>query len=396
MARFVQAKPLGGRFPIPYIHITGRPETGKTQLAISFSLWLRKLTGDSGCYVWPTDGREHEYADALGVGNVVAPEANPLDVSAVIEEIERDLRGKEIFKRVNFLSIDTLTHLYRAAATTNQLKAMTGQGSSGHSLKAVVMMNVATLMMMVNKPACIITHRYTASKQKVEDKHQRESISELEEERLKLAFNIKVECFLDEKGYGLIVHECRERPGLKPFIIRDEPGGMFRTMPEKLMRALYETQAPAEEAKGWAEFGKEKPFPGTGDQFKKKAIQEMAEYFVEVDGRRFYAFGDPHEVPTKRDGSPGINGAMNHAGNTYSQVAKKYKAGGGKDYGELTVLLKEETERRVQAEIDAYLKIEVEEDPEISFDEEQEEAEQPELGLEIEAEEQGPGAAYVD
>ena len=58
MARQVSALPIGGKYPKPLIHVTGRPETGKTQLAISFALWLAGLTGKGKCYVWPTDGRD--------------------------------------------------------------------------------------------------------------------------------------------------------------------------------------------------------------------------------------------------------------------------------------------------------------------------------------------------
>lgn len=384
MARQVLARPILGKYPKPLIHCTGKPETGKSQLAISFALWLARALSKPKCYVWPTDGREHEYAEVLGNQNVLAPAANPLEVSAVQDEINADLRAK-VFEQVALFSVDTVTHIYRQAALSNQLKTMTGQGSSGHSLKAVTMMNVVTIIMAVNCPAIVITHVYKASEQKVENKRERDSISETEEARWKLAFNIKLETFLDDKGYGVIVRECRERPGMKPFILRDKPGGMFREMPERIMQALYEAEQPADEPKGWADFGRDKSFPDRGEQFKQNAVREMVNYFVEVDGQKFYAFGDPTETAVKKDGEPGINGAHSHALNAYTKVAKAYKASGGKNLGELTVKLKEHTEEKVKAQVNAYLDSKIVQ------------AEQPALPIEVEAPVlRGGGAAYAN
>jgi hypothetical protein len=166
MARPVLARPIMGKYPKPLIHCTGKPETGKSQLAISFALWLANALKKDKCYVWPTDGREHEYAEVLGNDKVLAPAANPLEVSAVQDEINNDLRAK-IFDNVALFSVDTVTHIYRQASLTNQLKTMTGRGSSGHSLKAVTMMNVVTIIMAVNCPAIVITHVYKASQQDV-------------------------------------------------------------------------------------------------------------------------------------------------------------------------------------------------------------------------------------
>jgi hypothetical protein len=42
MARTVLARPILGKYPKPLIHCTGKPETGKSQLAISFALWLAR------------------------------------------------------------------------------------------------------------------------------------------------------------------------------------------------------------------------------------------------------------------------------------------------------------------------------------------------------------------
>lgn len=391
MARTVSAHPILGKYPKPLIHCTGKPETGKTQLAISFALWLSKALGKSKCYVWPTDGREHEYAEALGNGRTIAPAANPLDVSAVQDEVNADLRAK-VFDEVALLSVDTVTHIYRQAALSNQLKGMTGQGSSGHSLKAVTMMNVVTIVMAVNLPVIVITHVYEASEQDVRKKRDRDSISETEEARWKLAFNIKLETFKDDKGYGVIVRECRERPGLKPFILRDQPDGLFRLMPERIMKALYEKEPAAGEPRGWAEFGRDFPFPDTGEQFKQNAVREMVGYFEEVDGRKFYAFGDPTEQPIKQNGEPGINGAHSHALNAYTKVAKQYKASGGKNLGELTQLLKEYTEEKVKVAVNAYLDSKVAEETEADA-----ETEQPGLPLEVEEPVlRGGGAAYAE
>jgi hypothetical protein len=354
MARTVSDKPVMGKYPKPLIHCTGKPETGKTQLAISFALWLA-VGQRKKIYVWPTDGREHEYAVALGRDNVLAPVANPLDVSAVQDEINTDLRAK-VFDPVAMLSVDTVTHIYRQASTSNQLKGMTGQGSSGHALKAVTMMNVVTIIMAVNLPAMVITHIYSASnKDNLKEKKDRDTISGTEEARWKLAFNIKIETFKDAIGYGVIVRECRERPGMQPLFLRDEPGGMFRQMPARLMKLLYEEAAPANEPKGWADFGLNKPFPDKGEQFKQNAVREMVNYFVDLDGLTFYPFGDPAETPIKKNGEPGVNGAVNHALNAYTKVARAYTEGGGKNLGQLTVKLKEYTEAKVRQEIDAYL-----------------------------------------
>jgi hypothetical protein len=358
MARQVQALPIAGKYPKPIVHCTGRPETGKTQLAISFALWLAELTGKKKVYVWPTDGREHEYAQVVGTENTLAPNANPLDVSAVQDEINKDLRSK-VFDQVGFFSVDTVTHIYRQASLSNQLKGMTGQGSSGHALKAVTMMNVVTIVMAVNLPAFVITHVYDKSDHKnLENKEQRESISETEEARWKLAYNLKIETGKDAKGYYVIVRECRERPGLKPFKLRDPEGGMFRTMPERIMKALYEKERPPEEPKGWKDFGREKPFPDTGEQFKQNAVREMMNFFIMVDGIKFFAFGDPAKRPTKKNGDAGVNGAPNYALNTYSKVAQTYseeKGGKNLKLGELTERLKQATEERAQAAVQKYL-----------------------------------------
>lgn len=382
MARTVQANPILGKYPKPLIHCTGEPETGKTQLAISFALWLGQAMGVQKCYVWPTDGREHEYAQAIGTERVLAPAANPMDVSAVQDEINADIRAK-IFGQVALFSVDTVTHIYRSTALANQLKTMTGQGSSGHSLKAVTMMNLVTVVMSTNVPAIVISHTYEASgKDNPEKKKKRDSISELEEERWKLAFNLKLETFVDEKGFAVIVRECRERPGMQPFIIRDVEGGKFRTMPERIMKALYETAPPVEEAKGWADFGVGKPFPDKGEQFKKNAIREMMQFFVEFDGQKFYAYGDPNAKPTKKSGEPGINGTANHAQNAYTKVTQAFKANGGGSWGQLTQNLKDYTEAAVRKDIEAYMKAKANGS----------EAEQPALEFELEPEPVGPGA----
>ncbi|MCL4303101.1 MAG: hypothetical protein KJ077_45875 [Anaerolineae bacterium] len=355
MARQVSALPIGGKYPKPIIHCTGRPETGKTQLAISFALWLNNLTGKKKVYVWPTDGREHEYAQVIGTEHTLAPAANPLDVSAVQDEINADLRAK-VFTEVGLFSVDTVTHIYRQAATSNQLKGMTGQGSSGHALKAVTMMNVVTIIMAVNLPAIVITHVYDKSDhQNLQKKEERESISDTEEARWKLAYNIKLETGKDDRGYYVVIRECRERPGMKPRLLRDTEGGMFRTMPQRIMRYLYEAEPPVEEPKGWAEFGLNKPFPDKGAQFRQNAVREMINYFQVVDEIKFYAFSDPAAQPTKKNGDPGVNGAANHALNAYDKIAEAYREAGGRNLGELTVKLKEYTEAKVQKLIEAYL-----------------------------------------
>jgi hypothetical protein len=115
----------------------------------------------------------------------------------------------------------------------------------------------------------------------------------------------------------------------------------------------------------------------------------MVNYFVEVDGQRFYAFGDPTEQPVKKNGETGVNGAHNYALNAYSKVVKEYKATGGKNLGELTVRLKEYTEEKVRAAVNAYL------DCKVSAEEAAEE--QAALPLKIEEPAvKGGGAAYAD
>jgi hypothetical protein len=389
MARQVAALPIGNKYPKPIIHCTGRPETGKTQLAISFALWLAELTGKRKVYAWPTDGREHEYAQVIGTSHTLAPNANPLDVTAVHDEIAADLRKGE-FKDVALFSVDTVTHIYREASTTNQLKGMTGQGSSGHALKAVTMMNVVTIVMAVNLPAMVITHVYEKSDhENLKNKAERDSISETEEARWKLAFNIKLETGKDAKGYFVIIRECCERPGMQPRLFRDVEGGMFRTMPERIMRYLYEAERPKEEPKGWADFGLQKPFPDKGENFKKNAVREMMNFFIEEDSLKFYAFGDPAAKPTKKNGDPGVNGAANYAMNTYTEVAKAYTEAGGKNLGELTVKLKGATEERARKRVEAYLNSKVQ-------PEEASEAQQGALLMEVpDPPVTGGGAAYA-
>lgn len=169
-------------------------------------------------------------------------------------------------------------------------------------------------------------------------------------------------------------------------MLRDKPEGMFRDMPERIMRALYEAERPAEEPTGWAEFGLTKPFPDKDEQFKQNAVREMMNYFVEVDGQKFYAYGDPAATPVKKNGQNGINGAANHALNAYEKVAKAYVEAGGKNLGELTVKLKEYTEEKVRQAVNAYLDSKIETEPE-----------QAEPGLEVPPA-PGPvgGAAYAN
>lgn len=354
MARAVTAKPIKGLYPVPLIRCNGQPLTGKTKLAIAFARWLAE--GDKNkCYVWSTDGREHEYAAALGEGNVMATVANPLDIPAVHDEIGKDLRAG-VFGSVCFFSLDTATHIYRQASGSNLLKTLGGQGSSGHSVKAVTMQNVGTIVMEVNRPAMVITHIYEKSDHKNLAKiEERDTLSPTEDARWDLLFNIKLETFKDARGFGVIVRKCREREGMQPFILRDEPNGFFRNMPKRIMDALYVADIPKDEPKGWAEFGLTKPFPDKGPKFKTNAVNQMVQFFISVEGMRFYAFGDPKATPIKQNGDKGINGAVNHAINAYGVVATAYQADGGSNLGELTVKLKEYTEAKAQAIVEAYL-----------------------------------------
>jgi hypothetical protein len=86
------------------------------------------------------------------------------------------------------------------------------------------MMNVVTIIMAVNCPAFVITHVYGVSNHEdLRQKRDRDSLSETEEARWKLAFNIKLETFLDEKGYGVSCGSAG-KAGHKTLMLRDIGG----------------------------------------------------------------------------------------------------------------------------------------------------------------------------
>ena len=293
--------------------VTGEAESGKTTFAIA----LAKETAEKGqkIYLWNTDGREQEYASVLPEGKVLVPDTDDLfDTAAVLKAIEKDIAAGE-FRDVGQMIMDNSTHIYQTEARKTLQDKLEG-GKSTYVNKANAM---ALLRAAVMRPRCnfiIFMHRYDAGDLKGQ-MSERDTLSDTEKDRLELAINVKLRTIHQNGKYGIEVLMCRQRPGLKPFTLWDEPNNFFQGMPAKIRSALYDNGVPASEPKAWKDFGEENPFPNPDT-----AIRLGAEFFVEAAGERFYAFGDPHAEVTKADGTAGTNGVLIHARGAYDKLKR--------------------------------------------------------------------------
>lgn len=361
--------------------VTGEAESGKTTFAIA----LAKETADKGqkIYLWNTDGREQEYARALPEGKVLVPDTDDLfDTAAVLKAIEKDIAAGE-FRDVGQMIMDNSTHIYQTE-TRKALQDKMDGGKSTYNKKANAM---ALLRAAVMRPRCnfiIFMHRYDAGDLKGQ-MVERDTLSDTEKDRLELAINVKLRTIRQNGKYGIEVLMCRQRPGLKPFTIWDEPGNFFQGMPQKIRAALYDNGAvPVDEPKAWKSFDEKHPFPNPD-----VAIQLGAEFFVEASGQKFYPFGDPHTEVIKADGTPGTNGVLIHARGSYEKLKRGEYEGFRKPgtAGEMASFWKALVERKCHEQVQEFSKkkpeLEVKPEPQVDMFTEPEEA-SPELELQEE------------
>ena len=357
------------------IRCTGEALTGKTTLFMEFARWNQRMNGPQQVYVIHNDDRVKEYYDELGE-SVLEPDEDimlqtPL---SVLEGVQRDIRANA-FKSVCCMVYDNMSNPFILKTSETQAKSFAGQGSSGAAEKANVMKVIKSTLQLVPCPVFAISHTYDASKRNVEVIHHRDTISNVELSRLDAAFNLQVECIKQgESKYGVKIlqyryaHKC---PNLVGRIFWDKPGNMFRGFFDELV-SIISGSVSSEEAKDmtvpkWQEYGMDLPFSPSRDrdQFRRDAIAIITQFHVESDGHQFFAYGsdpfgtDPNSEVVKKNGEPGINGAINHAGNVYDKLLSGRYEGyeKPKSFQRLTVALKEITEQRVQARIAQYQEI---------------------------------------
>lgn len=350
--------------------VTGEAQAGKSTFARAWFADLCHNQPQAELYLWPTDDRLWEYAQAIGDERVLMPEVdNTLDVTAVLTAIEQDLRGGD-FAHVAGFVLDNMTHIFQRETGVTLKKTMAGQATSGAAGKAAAMRVVSAVLMSVQKPLLALSHTYLAATQNLKQKRKRDTISQVEEQRLKRCFNAKLEVLHQEERYGVQVVECRQQPGLQPFILWDEPGNYFAGMPARIRRALYDQPAAEQTTLTWDDFCKEVPFPRDNTQtIKANALWFGLNHCVERDGRKLYPFGDPNAEVRQANGQAGTNGAANRANNAYDKIYEGRHPAYPKptSAGEMTVFWKQYCEGKLQAQIEAYERRKAGEPEEVSF-----------------------------
>ncbi len=305
------------KYPEDFWVIRGEAQTGKSTLVME----MMREYGFS--LLWNTDGRIQEYAAAVGPDNFVVPISPAFEVREIADELRRDQKEGNL-KTLGFAVMDNLTHLYQETVRRTLQDKIEG-GKSSYVDKANIMKITMEALTRLNVPYVVVWHLYEAGDQRG-NKSMRDSLSPTEVDRIKMFINGVVETVKQGDKFGVRLVYCRQRPGLKPFILWDEPGNMFKGMPARIRAALYDQEQAAkveetvsepdpQEPSSWDEFGFNNPFPNPDI-----AIQLGTEYFKEVNGVKHYAFGDPYEIPVKKDGTPGTNGALVYARNAYEKV----------------------------------------------------------------------------
>ena len=311
-------RPTLTKYPERKWAIDGPPKTGKSTFAYALA---QEMGG--AVYLWNTDDRTQEYIRALGVGNVLTPDVDDLfSPRKVLNAVEKDLDAGE-FRSVGLVVMDNLTHLYQPIARKIMDANLHGQDNDDNKVSNVDKANIMRLalaaVMRPSKPFLLIWHEYESGDQRGQNKRMRDSISPTEKDRLDLALNLELATVKQDGKYGIKVVACRERPGLKPFILWDEPGNMFKGMGARIEAAVYDQAPPADEPQKWEDFNIKHPFPSIDT-----AIQLAAARYLEVDTPtgpvKVYAFGDPRAEVTKKNGDSGTNGVLIHVRRSYGNL----------------------------------------------------------------------------
>lgn len=340
------------KHPIVQARVVGFAKRGKTTLVAA------ACPPDKAIYVIPVDNRAEEYIDLVGVNRVIVPDMAEdapwklREPRLVLEEVRRDAEAG-VFSKVGIVVIDSITPWYQER-TRETLDDKLGGGKSSFVDKANAMKLALAIAQYPGLPYFIIWHEEEAGDTRGK-MSTRESISQLESARLELGINMDIETIKGPNGeYGVKV-STRYRPGMKPLVLWDKPDNMFVGMMERINAALYDQPVPDDEPMTWDDFGKDKPFPKPEQGKTPKAVTLAAEHFVEFEGQKIYPFGDPNAVVTKKDGSEGTNGAMNHALNAYEVI----RNGRSQDYpkptnpGEFAEVWKKYVEDKISIQIEA-------------------------------------------
>ena len=229
-----QAEPTETQSDLKYM-IVGEQEHGKTVLALAFARQV--VAANKKVWLWNTDGRGKEYVAVLGHQNILVPGTpNLLDVRAVRDEVQEDTT-KGTFNNVGLLIMDNATHTYQMTSMETVADKREGDRGASHVDKATAMAFLRNAMLMPSRDFLILGHIYKSGDNVGQMKY-RQSLSDLEMSRLVMVTNAKLGVVRDGDKYGVCVIWFRYRK-IEPFTLWDEPGGMFKTMPDRIKEALY-------------------------------------------------------------------------------------------------------------------------------------------------------------
>jgi hypothetical protein len=298
--------------------VVGFPHDGKTDLAAN---WLSD--GETGYFV-PIDGQRslNEYDERNPNVTWLNPELDidkdeHHDFKAIDREVQKDAKNGDL-KAVKLMVFDSITPIFKQFALTQD---------TGNKAKAMAMLFTAGTR--ANCDAMFLIHNSKVSDgQYGKATKQRESLSPLEIARAGSNIDVILEMVrenrtLEGKGsgwYGVKIAWFRGRPDWTGITLQDPAGNHFKGMRKRIKDALAQVEATTVEVK-FTDFGINKPFPTP-----VAALTMATEYFIEHEGVKYFAFGDPNEPATKKDGSEGVNGAMNHAQNAYAAIKEGKKA----------------------------------------------------------------------
>jgi len=304
-------KPKAAKYPTLRARLTGEAATGKTTLIMAI---IKELAGENGvAYIWNTDSREEEYVWGLGEDNILMPVADPLDTRAVNAEIMEDF-AKGVLKNVKVMALDNLTYIFKKALTEGGQLALN---------KSKTMMNVRVALAQFNVPVIAVSHiEIVGTKDNLKATVAKDTVSDKEKNKMANIFNMDMHTVEKDGIYGVVIDRCRYFPRMKPLVIWDKEGTMFEGFYSKIMKAVFGadgmTQEEAEKIDPkFTDYGKGNPFPSV-----EYAVRFGAEYYAEnkETGVKYFAFGDPHEEVTKKNGDDGENGAYKHAQYAYNKV----------------------------------------------------------------------------
>jgi hypothetical protein len=327
-------------YPVMQVKVTGESEHGKSTLVAQLLLELAAISKKTKYFVWPADGRAQDYTKLLGRENVLVPDANALDSKAVLEEVIAYAKTKE-FKAVAGASVDTVTLLWDKAIRTDK-------GGATALSKAQVMGNVRAAIgefIGANIPFFALTHIYPAAtsatiSNNTYRQEDRETLSVTEAGKLNRLTWLHLRCVRkgDPKDpeslrYGVIVTHSRYKTTNKvPFTLWDAEENRVNETPfvgmyDRLMQALFGSEAVEVVELEWVDYGAERPFPTP-----ERAIQMGAYHFIESEeapGMKFYAWGDPEAERIRKDGLPGSTGAFHRASAVYNLISPRGRVAKG-------------------------------------------------------------------